>query len=192
MLGDVTYNSCTRIANDSANTIAFCSVSADDSGNHIQDEGKWGVCEPECQPDNCLTDQNKCIGTRSHEKGKIQSNETHLISFDARTEAPCVFPFKENNKIYNSCHRGDGDEVAWCATSVDENFKIKTWGYCSESCLNEDIAWLNKDSSTVSIVIISITILIVSAIIMIYFCQIPLFRLGNQSIIWMNELYHNV
>lgn len=131
-MDDVTYNSCTRIRNHDSVLNAWCAVKVDGSGKGIEEE--WGNCEPACQPDRCLTNENKCIGTNTHDEGKIRSNESYLISFDARTEAPCVFPFKENNKIYNSCHRGDGDEVAWCATSVDENLEWTNYGFCSESC----------------------------------------------------------
>ena len=171
--GDITYNSCTKILNTYNDTKAWCSVMVDNSGKHVV--GEWGYCEPSCQPDWCLTDENKCIGTRRHDP-------TYHISFCARTEASCTFPFKRSFKdeiLHRSCTRknreysnGPLESTPWCATSVDENLKMKTWGYCSESCLNEDIAWSNKDSSTVSIVIISITILIVSAIIMIYCCYI--------------------
>ena len=40
----------------------------------------------------------------------------------------CHFPFKYRKKDVVSCQiRKDGD---WCATKVDENNKMKSWGYC--------------------------------------------------------------
>ena len=143
------------------------------SGKHVL--GEWGYCEPSCQPDWCLTDEKKCIGTRTHD-------QTYHVSFGARSEASCIFPFKhsfKNEILHHSCTRENREHrdrplesTPWCATSVDENLKMKNWGYCSESCLNEDIAWSNIDSSTRSIVITLITILILSAIIMIYCCYV--------------------
>jgi hypothetical protein len=117
---------------------AWCSVKVDDSGEHI--EGEWEYCEDACQPDWCLTDENKCIGTRrTHDIGKIVSNVTHLITFNARTEAPCRFPFKsEDDIVHNACIRNSDHDGLWCATSVDENLKMKNWGLCSASCPKED------------------------------------------------------
>ena len=167
MLGDVTYNSCTRIGIDDNDIKAWCSVEVDNSSKLVS--GQWGYCEPACQPDWCLTEENKCIGTRSHEKGKIQSNKTHLISFDARTEAPCIFPFKLHlDHLHHSCTResrkyidGRLELKPWCATSVNENLEMKNWGYCSENCPNEDIDWLTIIGVTISICFLLVSILIV-------------------------------
>ena len=41
----------------------------------------------------------------------------------------CI-PFKYNKKLTDKCV--EGKEGDWCATSVDENIKMKTWGYCNE------------------------------------------------------------
>ena len=169
MLGDVTYNSCTRIGIDENDIKAWCSVKVHNSSKHVR--GQWGYCEPACQPDWCLTEENKCIGTRSHEKGKIQSNETHFISFDARTEAPCIFPFKrsfKNETQHYSCTResrkyNDGplESKPWCATSVNKNLEMKNWGYCSVTCPNEDIDWWTIIGVTISICFLLVLILCV-------------------------------
>ena len=43
----------------------------------------------------------------------------------------CRFPFKYRNKPVHKCqNRKDGE---WCATSVDNNDKTKTWGYCNKT-----------------------------------------------------------
>ena len=91
---NVTYNRCTRIKNELHNLKAWCSVKVDHSGKHIQHE--WGYCEPACQPDSCFTDNQKCIGSREKNYGKIEhyNNKTHDLKFDARTETHCKFPFK--------------------------------------------------------------------------------------------------
>ena len=49
----------------------WCSVEIDDSGHHVRT--KWGYCESACQPDGCLTDKDKCIGSKSLDDGKIKS-----------------------------------------------------------------------------------------------------------------------
>jgi hypothetical protein len=169
-LDDVTYNSCTRIGDE---VKAWCSVKNDDFGEHIGEE--WGYCEPDCQPDGCLTVKNKCMGTRTHDHGKIKSNETDYISIGARTEAPCIFPFKRsflNEALHYSCTREnrkykDGilESIPWCATSVDDNLKMKNWGYCSEmsKCPNEDTDWL-----TIMGVIISICFLLFVSILSVF------------------------
>ena len=167
-MNDVTYNKCTRIGDEAK---AWCSVKNDKSGQHIGEE--WGYCEQACQPDSCLTDENKCIGTRTHDNGKIKSNGTDYISFGARTEAPCIFPFKRsfnNEKMHHSCTREnrkykDGvlESTPWCATSVDENKTMKNWGNCIELCPNEDIDWL-----TIMGVIISICFLLFVLILSVF------------------------
>ena len=52
--------------------------------------------------------------------------------------APCKFPFKHLNKVYSYCTKEDDDKF-WCATSVDdETNDMIAYGYCNDSCLNED------------------------------------------------------
>ena len=180
-MDDVTYNSCTRIGIDANDVKAWCSVKVVNSSEHVS--GQWGYCEPACQPDWCLTEKNKCIGTRSHERGKIQSNDTHLILFDARTEAPCIFPFKRHlHHLHHSCTRenrkyNDGplESTPWCATSVNENSEMKNWGYCIETCPNEDIDW-----STIVGVTISICFLLFVSILIV-FCYYAKRNKGKQG-----------
>ena len=160
---NVTYNRCTRIQNKEYDALAWCSVRNDESGERVKDE--WGICEPSCQPDTCLTDEKKCIGSRVLDKGKITSSENDRITFDARTEAPCIFPFKYRDIQYHKCTNFDEDIGFWCATSVDENGNVETYGYCSESCQKE------KDLSTTTIVltILICFLLFVSIIIVFYY-----------------------
>ena len=47
---------------------------------------------------------------------------------------PCVFPFVFNNRIIPSCTTIDGDTTAWCATAVNSDAKMTSWGYCDSSC----------------------------------------------------------
>ena len=51
--------------------------------------------------------------------------------------APCIFPFIYKDKTYNGCGRYKGqsdDEPAWCATSVDSQGILWSWGHCEEKC----------------------------------------------------------
>ena len=137
----MTYKRCTRIRNDENDVKAWCSVKGDDSGQI--DKGDWGNCEPTCQPDECLSYEDKCIASR-YLNGKIESDKN--ILFDARTEAPCKFPFKYLDNVHHSCTKSNPNsdrlwDGLWCATSVDENLEMKNWGYCSETCPNEDTNW---------------------------------------------------
>ena len=43
--------------------------------------------------------------------------------------APCVFPFKYQNKIYYQCTNVDRDNI-WCSTTYDFDIDGK-FGYCS-------------------------------------------------------------
>ena len=147
----MTYKRCTRIRNDENDVKAWCSVKGDDSGQI--DKGDWGNCEPTCQPDECLSYEDKCIASR-YLNGKIESDKN--ILFDARTEAPCKFPFKYLDNVHHSCTKSNPNsdrlwDGLWCATSVDENLEMKNWGYCSETCPNEDTNWPIIFGVTISI-----------------------------------------
>ena len=84
---------------------------------------------------SCLNYDSSCFST---------NQET--IIFEARYVAadrknPCIFPFKYANKTYNFCTRKDGttegypDEKGfWCATSVDADLDVETWGFCNNLC----------------------------------------------------------
>ena len=68
----------------------------------------------------------------------IEYNKTYDIRFLARTEAPCIFPFKHlDDTLHYSCQKSN-DKDFYCATSVDENNEMGTHGWCSESCPKED------------------------------------------------------
>ena len=50
---------------------------------------------------------------------------------------PCIFPFRLNGKLRNSCTKEDDFEGRyWCATRTDNNLDIvdENWGYCPKSC----------------------------------------------------------
>ena len=48
----ITYNQCTTDGNEENETLAWCSTKVDNSGNHVAGQGKYGFCEPKCQPRN--------------------------------------------------------------------------------------------------------------------------------------------
>jgi hypothetical protein len=60
-------------------------------------------------------------------------------------------------------HRDGHWDGLWCATSVDENSTMTNWGYCSESCSNEDTDWL-----AIMGVIISICFLLFVSILWVF------------------------
>merc|ERR1711915_636504 len=49
-------------------------------------------------------------------------------------EGQCIFPFKFKEHSLNSCTTVDGDDQAWCATTVAKNGSMLTWGYCKGPC----------------------------------------------------------
>ena len=53
---------------------------------------------------------------------------------EAIYEAPCVFPFKYENKSYDSCTKLRFKRL-WCATLVNETSMVmREWGWCKDSC----------------------------------------------------------
>ena len=52
------------------------------------------------------------------------------------TAQDCVFPFKSNNKTYNSCATPSDGKGAYCATKVDSNGNMVKgkWARCNEYC----------------------------------------------------------
>lgn len=60
-------------------------------------------------------------GTRVNNKGKTEKNKKVL-------EGECVFPFKHKFKEHNECI--DSPSGKKCATSVNENNTLVTYGYC--------------------------------------------------------------
>ena len=53
---------------------------------------------------------------------------------EAIYEAPCVFPFKYENKSYDSCTKLRFKRL-WCATLVNETSTVmREWGWCKDSC----------------------------------------------------------
>ena len=76
----------------------------------------------------CLNyDKSTCFST--YQQTTIENNVTlQLVSRN-----PCIFPFKYNDKEYSSCTRFQNekdDTRFWCATSVDADLKMETFGYC--------------------------------------------------------------
>ena len=45
-----TYNCCTFDDNYATDTDAWCSTKVDRTGEHLSGQGKYGFCEPKCQP----------------------------------------------------------------------------------------------------------------------------------------------
>ena len=61
-------------------------------------------------------------GTRKNKKGKIEKNQKVK-------EGPCIFPFKNKRKEYDSCMETEKGEI--CATEINEKTRTMTkYGYC--------------------------------------------------------------
>ena len=81
------------------------------------------------------------MGT-NQEKNVIDLKEAQEARYvAAHRKNPCIFPFKYENKTYNSCTRWHGtspgfpdEEAFWCATSVNADLNIQNWGFCNDFC----------------------------------------------------------
>ena len=55
-------------------------------------------------------------------------------------DGPCVFPFSyenDNEQLtqFNGCTTEDADDgTLWCATAVDSNGMVDSYGYCDSNC----------------------------------------------------------
>ena len=85
---------------------------------------------------SCLTYDSNCFST-IQDAIIIEVKEAHYVY---RKDA-CTFPFKYDNATFNSCTRRDGttegypdEEAFWCATSVDADLNMQTWGFCNNFC----------------------------------------------------------
>ena len=59
----------------------------------------------------------------------------------------CVFPFKYRRKDVMTCqNKKDGK---WCATSVDETGKMKTWGFCKTKKTKKNPRYVLKEKSSI-------------------------------------------
>ena len=76
---------------------------------------------------SCIADDNKCFST-NQELIINENKESHFYRKD-----PCIFPYKYSNTVYHSCTMVDWDGF-WCATSVDAELDMQTWGNCNDLC----------------------------------------------------------
>ena len=88
---------------------------------------KWQTADIVIESRWCLIFDNKCIGERNE---KITYDDK---DYPVKSIGECRFPFKHENKEYNSCTMADSDGL-WCATSVDTNLNWQTFGFCTETC----------------------------------------------------------
>ena len=122
----------------------------------------------------------------------MTSNRISCTTVSGRkSNKACIFPFKFDGVTFKSCimSRSRSQTKAWCSTKVDESGDHISGhsGFCEPACqptklptyTNEESKKVGKDSSTISFVVISITILILSSIIMIYYCYVKRNREGG-------------
>ena len=73
----------------------------------------------------CLRDNSNCSGTR-----EAYWNTQNI---DLQAKNACKFPFIHKNVTYNTCTNQTHNK-SWCATSVDDKYHMKSWGFCIVSC----------------------------------------------------------
>ena len=64
------------------------------------------------------------FGTNINNKGKIEKNSKVK-------EGECIFPFKYKYKEHNKCFPTEKGDI--CATTVNKNNTLQTYGYCKKS-----------------------------------------------------------
>ena len=113
----VTHTSCTFQGGYSA---AWCSTQTDSSGVHII--GNYGDCDMAA----ALCTQESGANSHSTSACKTVSG--------AKPNLPCVFPFRYNGRVYNSCVSAGFDDP-WCST-LTNMFGVHVngnWGNCDKS-----------------------------------------------------------
>ena len=120
-----------------------------------------------------------------------------------KSNKTCIFPFKLLGITYNRCVWCEKDTKARCPTLTGDDGSVElipdNWGVCEPACqpkklsedTNEESKKVGKDSSMVSIVIISITVLILSSITMVYCCYVKRKRgkeISNADGIGLQEI----
>ena len=66
-------------------------------------------------------DSGRLFGISTNALGKVEKNKKVK-------EGPCIFPFKYKRKIHSECLPTEKGEI--CATSINENQTLQTYGYC--------------------------------------------------------------
>ena len=66
-------------------------------------------------------DSGRLFGITTNALGKVEKNKKVK-------EGPCIFPFKYKRKIHSECLPTEKGEI--CATSINENQTLQTYGYC--------------------------------------------------------------
>jgi len=92
---------------------------------------RWGYCTDEC----LKTHDGRCEAT------SLEWQCRPIVSGTARKGAgyngTCTFPFKYDNRIYNTCaDPKDYGGLGWCAFDFDKSGREKNgrWGYCTSKC----------------------------------------------------------
>ena len=95
----------------------------------------WNADDKIISNSSCLIYDSNCFST---------NQETIIIDLNyvaAERKNPCIFPFKYDNATYDSCTRSGGystgypdEEAFWCATSVNADLNMQTWGFCNDLC----------------------------------------------------------
>ena len=85
----------------------------------------------------CLNDNSNCSASKELTMSFKDGNHSKQVQLQAKE--PCQFPFIYKNVIYKSCiKRGKYLDKFGCATTVDSNIKLTSWGYCNDLCPVQD------------------------------------------------------
>ncbi|XP_037786423.1 neurogenic locus notch homolog protein 1-like [Penaeus monodon] len=107
-------------------------------------DGNW--CAVATSPEGRVLERDICIEnlgtqgevtqvvTQSNKDGADRYTEDAILPVMTKRGIPCVFPFRHNGRLHHSCVPGkDGQDGAWCATSVDASGKVLARESCPES-----------------------------------------------------------
>ncbi|CAL4096357.1 unnamed protein product, partial [Meganyctiphanes norvegica] len=137
---DLVFNSCTNLdANE-----PWCSTETDSRDNHVGN--KWKYCQ-DSKPCIFPFTNNGNIYKSCREAGwcstKTDGNHKHVAKYwklcvkdlrSSKQERGCVFPFRYNDLVFNSCTTLDANDP-WCSTETDsrDNHVEDKWKYCQDS-----------------------------------------------------------
>ena len=147
---------------------------------HHQTENPWKNRIPKSR---CLLDNINCSGQREHgikigDLGIQIDDQRDIKEFKTTSRNQCIFPFKYENKNYSSCTKADLPQYAkWCAVSINnETRELKDFGYCDESCFNNQ----QRDNTAIIVTVSICTIFILSSIALAYYCYVKR-KKGNEE-----------
>jgi len=133
---DARYAPCrTNFAGQSPHKIAFCTTEWTVKGKKVSN------CTKEDIPAKALTKACKWLKKELAFQHRLNSKNPTLDSFVKKFDSPVELHYKDDKLYYCGRTKFDSDERndgllknGWCATKLDEDKKIESYGFCNSAC----------------------------------------------------------